>query len=423
MHYLTISFTHKNTTLDIRERLSYSEDAHILTCLGKITSHSQINETFLVSTCNRMEVVCSCKSVIDATEHILTTISERSGIGIEELEGRADIFDDQGAIHHLFSVASSLDSMVVGETQIAGQLKDAFRFASSHGYCGPKLARAVHYAFKCAAEVRNVTDISSGGTSVASVAVAKAAEVLGSLEGKRALIIGAGDMSVISAKTLQRHHARVTIMNRTRSKAEEIALTCNASVRAFEELPHALLEYDLIFTATGSLEPIITDAMVGVASHERYWFDMAVPRDIEIRKREGVHLFVVDDLKSIVDENMSLREDEARAAFAIVGRHTIAFFEWLKTLSIEPLIKELYARGSDAAAREARRVVSKHFVPETYEANVRKACEQSIKRLLHDMVTQMRLSVRDSKSENMIEALKQMLEIPDEDFIIHKERK
>ena len=114
MHYLTISFTHKNTTLDIRERLSYSEDAHILACLGKITSHSQINETFLVSTCNRMEVVCSCKSVIDATEHILTTISERSGIGIEELEGRADIFDDQGAIHHLFSVASSLDSMVVG---------------------------------------------------------------------------------------------------------------------------------------------------------------------------------------------------------------------------------------------------------------------------------------------------------------------
>ncbi len=423
MHYLTISFTHKNTTLDIRERLSYSEDAHILACLGKITSHSQINETFLVSTCNRMEVVCSCKSVIDATEHILTTISERSGIGIEELEGRADIFDDQGAIHHLFSVASSLDSMVVGETQIAGQLKDAFRFASAHGYCGPKLARAVHYAFKCAAEVRNVTDISSGGTSVASVAVAKAAEVLGSLEGKRALIIGAGDMSVISAKTLQRHNANVTIMNRTRSKAEEIALTCNAAVRAFEELPHALLEYDLIFTATGSLQPIITDAMVGVTSHERYWFDMAVPRDIEIRSRGDVHLYVVDDLKTIVDENMSLREDEARAAFAIVGRHTIAFFEWLKTLSIEPLIKELYARGTDAAQKEAQRVVSKHFVPEAYEENVRKACEQSIKRFLHDMVTQMRLSVRDSKSENMIETLKQMLEIPDEDFIIHKERK
>ena len=424
MHYLTISFTHKNTTLEIREQLAYNNDTALLDSLQRITAHEHINEVFLVSTCNRMEVVCSCKYVEAATIHVLATIAAYSGLSLQELERRADIFDDHGAIHHLFSVASSLDSMVVGETQIAGQLKDAFRLASQHGYCGPKLARAVHYAFKCAAEVRNVTDISSGATSVASVAVAKAAKIAGTLADKKALVIGVGDMSVICAKTLQRHGASITIMNRTRAKAEKLALTCNAAVRTYEELPHAVNEYELLFTSTGALDPIITDAMIQDTSFERYWFDMAVPRDIELHKRhEDVQLFVVDDLKTIVDENMSLKENEARQAFAIVGRHTKAFFEWLKTLAIEPLIKELYARAFDAAKIESTRAISKRFVPKSYEENLQKTCEQSLKRFLHDLTQQMRVSSKASESDTMIEALKQILDVQDEDYIIHKERK
>lgn len=423
MHYLTISFTHKNVTLEIREKLAFSNDDELRECLANIQQHEMLNESFLVSTCNRMEIVSSCNDVDAATHHILEMLSKHSGITSKELERRADIFDDQGAIHHLFSVASSLDSMVVGETQIAGQLKDAYRFAMDHGFCGQKLERAVHYAFKCAAEVRNVTDISSGATSVASVAVAKAAEVVGSLNGKRALVVGSGDMSLISAKTLRRHDAEITIMNRTRSKAEEIAITCKARVRNFEDLVHAVNEYDLIFTATSSLEPIITEAMVGDCSYDRYWFDMAVPRDIDVKERDDLHLFVVDDLKSIVDDNMSLREDEARAAFSIVGRHTMSFFEWLKSLSIEPLIKELYLRAADAAAFETQRVVSKKFIPQEYEANVQKACEQSIKRFLHDLSAHMRQSVQESQTDGIIESLKKILDEADEDNIIHKDSK
>jgi len=423
MHYLTISFTHKNSTLEIREKLAFIDDNALSNYLEKVHAHEIVNEAFLVSTCNRIEIVLSCRDVDIATKHSLKILSEHSGITLEELERRADIFDDQGAIHHLFSVASSLDSMVVGETQIAGQLKDAYRFAIDKGFCHQKLERAVHYAFKCAAEVRNVTDISSGATSVASVAVAKAHEVVGSLSGKRALVIGAGDMSVISAKTLQRHDAEITIMNRTRLKAEEIALTCKARVRNYDELFHAINEYDLIFTSTGSLEPIITDAMVSDCSFDRYWFDMAVPRDINVKKRSDLQIFVVDDLKTIVDENMSLREDEARAAFSIVGRHTMNFFEGLKSLSIEPLIKELYMRGVDAAKAETERVINKCYIPQEYKENLQKACEQSIKRLLHDLSSQMRQSVQESKSDSIISSLKKILNESDEDNIIHKERK
>ncbi|MEA3521947.1 MAG: glutamyl-tRNA reductase [Campylobacterota bacterium] len=421
MHYLTISFTHKNSTLEIREKLAFIDDNALSAYLGKLHTHEMINEVFLVSTCNRIEIVLSCKDVNIATKHALAMLGEHSEISLEELERRADIFDDQGAIHHLFSVASSLDSMVVGETQIAGQLKDAYRFAIDQGYCHQKLERAVHYAFKCAAEVRNVTNISSGATSVASVAVAKAHEVVGSLEGKRALVIGAGDMSVISAKTLQRHEAEITIMNRTRVKAEEIALTCKARVRNYDELFHAINEYDLIFTSTGALEPIITEAMVGDCSFKRYWFDMAVPRDIDVKKRSDLQIFVVDDLKSIVDDNLSLREDEACAAFSIVGRHAMSFFDGLKSLSIEPLIKELYLRGFDAAKVESERVIAKNYIPKEYETSLQKACEQSVKRLLHDLSIQMRQSVHETKSASIISSLKTILNEPDEDNIIHKE--
>ena len=134
MHYLNISFSHKNSTLEIREKLSYPDDEHLDGCLRKLNSSEVINETILISTCNRMEIFCSCSDVAGATKHIFEKLTARSGISLEELEGRADVYDDSSAIHHIFSVASSLDSMVIGETQIAGQLKDAFRFSFDNGY-------------------------------------------------------------------------------------------------------------------------------------------------------------------------------------------------------------------------------------------------------------------------------------------------
>ena len=130
MHYLILSFTHKNSTLAIREQLAYPEESHKIGCLTKIKSHSAIDEAILLSTCNRMEIICYCSDIESATQHLFTLLSSRSGLSVNELQSRADIFDDRGAIHHLFSVASSLDSLVVGETQIAGTAKRCFSFCS-----------------------------------------------------------------------------------------------------------------------------------------------------------------------------------------------------------------------------------------------------------------------------------------------------
>ncbi|MCW8839311.1 MAG: glutamyl-tRNA reductase, partial [Thiovulaceae bacterium] len=240
MHYLIVSFSHKNSTIEIREKLTYPNDKSVNGCLTKLNSSDEINETILISTCNRMEIFCSCSDIVAAKEHVFNMLSERAGIPIEELQERADIYDDSTAIHHLFSVASALDSIVIGETQIAGQLKDAFRFSYDKGHCDKKIARAVKSAFKCAAKVRNMTDISSKPVSVASVAVSKLKSVLDNIEGKKTLVIGVGEMSEITAKHMISHGADVYIMNRTKQKAQILADEVGAKVYDYGQLDKAV---------------------------------------------------------------------------------------------------------------------------------------------------------------------------------------
>ncbi len=399
MHYLSISFTHKNSTMEIREKLSYPDEENMHGCLKKLINSDVVFEAILISTCNRMEVLCNCNDVPEATQHILQMLSKRSGISIEELEGRADIFDDSTAIHHIFSVASSLDSMVIGETQIAGQLKNAFRFAFDNGYCDKKLARVMKNAFKCAAKVRNATDISSKPVSMASVAVSKLKSVLDDVKGKKALIIGVGDMSDISAKHLVSAGADVYIMNRTKHKAELLAKECNAKVMDFKELPHAINDFEILFTATSSNEPIITNEIIKPCDFDRYWFDLALPRDIHYNKGERINLYVIDDLKNIVDENIGHREESSRAAHGIVGRSVVDFFDFLSTLNVEPIIKELYIKAYSCATDESNRAVNSGFIPKEYEEQSKKMCEQAIKRFLHDMTKKMRTSSEDAQTE------------------------
>ena len=409
MHYLNISFTHKNSTLEIREKLTYPDDENMHGCLRLLTSCDVISEVILISTCNRMEVLCNCSDIPKATGYIFDMLSRRAGISVEELEGRADVFDDSSAIHHLFSVAASLDSMVLGETQIVGQLKDAFRFAYDNGYCSKKLARAMKSAFKCAATVRNTTDISSKPVSMASVAVSKLKSLVDDIKDKKALIIGVGEMSEITAKHLVSAGAEVYIVNRTKHKAEALAKECGAKVMAFDNLANAINEFEILFTATSANEPIITDAIITACDFDRYWFDLALPRDINYNKGERINLYVIDDLKSIVDDNLAFRENAARAAHGIIGRGIVEFFEWLNNQDIEPIIKEIYQKAQRAAQEESQRAIGSGYIPKEYQAQAQKMCEQALKRFLHDMTIKMRNASEDAHTELLNGAMSAIL--------------
>ncbi|MEA1956401.1 MAG: glutamyl-tRNA reductase [Campylobacterota bacterium] len=401
MRYLNISFSYKNADLEIREKLTYPNDKSVEGCLKKLNSAESINEVVLISTCNRMEIFSSCSDIEDARNHIFEMLSARAGFSVSELEDKSDTYDDSSAIHHIFKVASSLDSMVVGETQIAGQLKDAFRFSHDKGYCDKKIARAIRSAFKCAAKVRNATDISSKPVSVASVAVSKLKSVLDDLTGKKTLIIGVGEMSEITAKHMISSGADVYIMNRTKQKAETLAEECGAKVIDYGQLDSAVNQFEIIFTATSSNVPIITNEMIDLCNYQRYWFDLAVPRDISCAYTGMIKLYTVDDLTSIVDNNKSQREKEARKAHGIVGRSVVEFFEWLDTLNVEPMIKEIYQKAYNVAQIESSRVCEKGFIPKEYESEARKMAEQTLKRFLHDMTTRMRDATGESKNDSI----------------------
>jgi glutamyl-tRNA reductase len=400
--------------MEVREKLSYSDDHRKIELLKQLNSNEAINESMVLSTCNRMEVFCSSNDVARATGYIFELLTKDSSIDMCELKERPDVFDDSSAIHHLFSVASSIDSMVIGETQIAGQLKDAYRFAYDNGFCGQKIARAVHHAFKCAAKVRNATDISSKPVSIASVAVAKLKSVLDNVEGKRALVIGVGEMSEITAKHLVSNGADVYIMNRTKCRATELAKECGAKVLDIDQLSTAVNEFEILFTATSAPQPIITDEIIKPCDFDRYWFDMALPRDIDYHRDERINLFIIDDLKTIVDQNIGLRTDGARKAHGIIGRSTVEFFEWLDTLNVEPVIKEIYEKAFKAAKIESDRVIKNGYIPKEYEAQVHKMSEQVMKRFLHEMTSKMRDVSEDAKSDTVTGALQFLIKDNDE---------
>ncbi|ASM38345.1 MAG: glutamyl-tRNA reductase [Campylobacter sputorum] len=385
MHYMSISFTHKNTDICVREKLSFSDNENKRKFLQNICSNKYISEAMVLSTCNRVEIFTRSLEHKEAEDLILSQLHQSSGIDLEELTTRADIYEDEGAIHHLFSVASSLDSLVIGETQIVGQLKDAFIFAYENGFAKLNISRAMHYAFKCAASIRNSTDISKNHISVSSVAVAKAKEIFGSIENIEALIVGAGEMSRLAGKHLVASGAKVTIINRSLENAKDLAdeLGINASYDSISKLAQYINKNKIIFSATGSSNPVITDDILENKDFDRYFFDIAVPRDIDITPTDKIHIFAVDDLDEIVKKNTTIREEQAQIAYALVGDMTNEFFKWIQSLASTPIIKALRFKAREVAENEIQKAIKKGYLKNSDKEEARKLVHQVFKAFLH----------------------------------------
>lgn len=238
MSYLSISFTHKNTDIQTREKIAFSNESSVETFLKSVKADDSIDEVVLLSTCNRVEIMTTSSNIKQSTNKIFDTLAKYSGLDFDNLIEIADIYDNTGAIHHLFSVASALDSLVIGETQIVGQLKDSFRLALSKGYCGKDISKAMNYAFKCAANVRNETSLGTGSVSVASTAVSKAKDIIQNTQGVKALVIGAGEMSELTMKHLNKAGFDIVLISRDIKKAKMLVDTFDfeVDVQAYENL-------------------------------------------------------------------------------------------------------------------------------------------------------------------------------------------
>lgn len=417
MHYLVISFSHKNTDIKTREKLAFNSDSELENFLDKLHRHSLINEAIILSTCNRVEIILSVKDVMQSSDFALKELSLFSKLDFNELSGRAEIYEDNGAIHHLFMVASSLDSLVIGETQITGQLKNAFNFSYEKGFCSQKLSRAMHYAFKCAKRVRNSTDISKNPVSVASSAVSKARDILGGeLGGYTALVIGAGEMSILTIKHLVSSGCNIILVNRDLEKANEIAkeFAPFVTTQPFGKITELINRYRILFTATGAPHSVITKDMVESRNFKRYWFDIAVPMDIEQIEDSEIFIYRVDDLQDIVNKNLALREEQARIAYSIIGESTNEFFKWLQNLSIEPIIKELRKSAKEIAKDVSKNCIKKGFIPNEFEDNLQKAINGAFNKFLHTPTLKLKNISDEPIADSILEATKFIFDIESE---------
>ncbi len=422
MHYLTVSFSYKNTNIQMREKLAFNDEEVLNDFYMKLLSHESINEAIILSTCNRVEIMTSVKECERSLEHIFKELSKLTGVSIDELEGRGDVYEDTGAIHHLFSVVSSLDSLVIGETQIVGQVKKAFLHSYENRFCGQKLSRTMHHAFRCAALVRNSTDISKNPISISSVAVAKAKEIFGgSLGGYSAIVVGAGEMAELAAKHLANAGVNLIIINRSMPKAKELAKKIegdvNIEVQPFSDLKKFINRYRLLFSATGAPHTVITKDMVERVDFERHWFDIAVPRDIEDCDCENVNIYAVDDLEDIVNKNKAIREEQAKRAYSIIGKATRDFYKWLQTLAVDPMIKEIRKKAKECSLKELDRAIKKGYLPSEYRKQVEKILHQAFNTFLHEPTINLKKIADNPKADTIVQSMQYLFSLNEDNGV------
>jgi len=427
MSYQVVSFNHKNCEQVHREKLAFPTEEEKLSMLKKLTSFEFIEEAYILSTCNRVEIVIATKDAFSSYHAILGLLSLKSGLSFHELKSMDGKYDDARAISHIFSVVSSLESLVIGESQITGQVKEAYRFSFYHKMAAKKLNRVISYAIKCAAEVRNVTNISKYPLSIASVAVTQAYKIHGdNISGMTAVIIGAGEMGLIAAKNLLRLDCDVLLLGRDRDKIASIANSLGENVRfdTMETLHKHLNRYRLLFSATSAQDTILKPFMIESDNLDRVWFDMGIPRDIEdMPKLKKLQLFRIDDLKNISKENYALKQEQAIRALEIVERYKDEFYKWLRALSIEPVIKDMRIQAKQAIDKELERAIKKKFLPKEYEANMQKMAEQMFNRFLHDATQNLRQCSSEITSTKRVDAIKEIFEIVIDDREAKKYKK
>ncbi|WP_446744526.1 glutamyl-tRNA reductase [Silvibacterium acidisoli] len=374
MKILLTGLNHKTAPVELRERLAIAPE-RLAAETESLLSHPGVQEGMILSTCNRVELLV-CYDERDP--ELGTYLNRRFSVDAAKLQPHLYQHREGEAIRHLFRVASSLDSMVVGEPQILGQVKEAYAAARSVGAIGANLERLLQGAFSVAKKVRSETQIGSSSVSIASVAVGLARKIFGSLEGKRVLLVGAGKMSELAARHLMQQGAgSLMISNRTYERAVGLAQKFNAHVIRFEDLEKRADEADIVITSTGSSEFLFRTPHAQQFMHRRrnrpmFFIDIAVPRDVDpsMNKLDGIFLYDIDDLQSVAAVNLSDRSREAHHAEEILEEEFLRYRRRLDALDVVPTLVSLQSYAEEVRQAELRRAHSRlsSLTPEQFAA-------------------------------------------------------
>ncbi len=401
-----VGISWRTAPVAIRERLAFAED-EIAQALQAMTRALPVAEALLISTCNRVEVYGVGKAGEDPTSAVRAFLLEHRKVRPADVADA--LYDHRGpdAIRHVFRVASALDSLVVGEAQILGQLKAAYAVAGTSGTSGPVLSRCLERAFGVAKRVRTETAIARGAANVSSVAVELASHMFGDLSGKTVLVVGAGKMSSLAARHLYSNGAqRIVVTNRSPEKAEALAAEIDATARPWAELEQLLVGADVVISSTGAREPVLTTQLFKRVAKARRWkpimvIDIAVPRDAEpaITKLDGVFLFDIDDLDKVVEKNLAERAKAGEQAMKIVEHEAGQFEHWLRTQGVVPTIRALrehFAEVADVEVTKAlEQLARKEHTRDQQRELVQRVVQLVVNKLLHQPTTTLRASSPD----------------------------
>jgi len=420
--------SHRSAPVEVRERVAFPPCAG-RSFLRRLKDEGAVSEAVLLSTCNRTEVYAVVEDE-GARGRMLDLLAEDRGVERASLEQDTYWLTDAEAVRHLYRVASSLDSMIVGEGQILGQVREAYRAATEEHCAGQILNRLFHTSLRVGKKVRSETGIGNSSLSVPRVAVKLAEEVFGDLTGRRALVLGAGDMSELVVKHLKdRGVADLLIANRTPQRASLLAERVGGRAVAFDALAAELTEVDVVVSSTGSGEWVVQSETVAGAlalrSEPLFFIDIAVPRDIDpvVQTLERVYLYDIDDLQAVVERNAEGRQDAAEDGEAMISPAVLEFTGWLSTLHVVPLIQELRDGAEQIRRHELARALSRMELSPEEAASVERMSYSLVNKLLHGPIQEIKARAEAGSPLESSEVRRRLMALDDLDVELHRPRR
>jgi glutamyl-tRNA reductase len=423
---VVVGLSHKSAPVEVRERFATSADV-LPAVLARLASRAELKEVMFLSTCNRVEVFASASSpdrLDAAVRAVRAVMCDHAGVG--DAEAVTPYFYErtgQDATRHIFRVAASLDSMVLGEPQILGQVKEAFDAATAAGTLGNYLGRCIHRAFTVAKRVRTETQIGAGSVSISSVAVDLARGIFGDLTNHTVLLLGAGEMAEAAAKSLGKGARHIRVCNRSFERGATLAGAIGGDAVQWDALGDELVRADVVVASTSSQNYVVTRDLVKRAMKQRkgktlFFIDIAVPRNVEpsVHGIDNVYVYNVDDLEQQVAEAMKSRKAEAEQAEKIVSHELSEFEAWAKGQSVAPTIVKLRAKTRAVLMAELERTLGgklRHLT-EGDRAALAQMMESATNKLLHAPTTRLRESGAGADGLDAVQAVKKLFDLPED---------
>ena len=420
MSFILVGLNHRTAPVGVRERLAFPSD-RLVAAHQLLQRQFGLTEGMIVSTCNRVEVIASCPGQDDAVERIKSFLYGYHSLEPPFLEKYLYRYLESAVIKHVFRVASSLDSMVVGESQILGQMKQAYTTAREAGSVGSELNHLMHRAFFVAKRIRTETQIGASAVSISSVAVELARKIFGDLRGKSILLLGAGKMSELAAQNLLNSGiSRLFVINRTPEKAKELASNLGGTPLPFQEIGRSLVGADIVLVSTGADSFVLRKDQVQSVIRERkyaplFLVDISVPRNVDprVNEIENVFLYDIDDLQSVIQTNLSGRNREAELAEKIVLEEVQNYLRRLSTFEVGQVINRLRRRIEEICLSELER--NRDTFTEADQEQLEKVIRRAARKIAHPLILQIKYPGESPQLQlYRIESIKKAFQLDDD---------